>query len=120
MFIKAFVILWIGWLLSLQSVIATGKTTLVLGYVELEKDSRYKEERLYAGIEFKPRGRPWLGAEVALRESRIVGRALGVKFRLEKVSGKNNELNLSNEIYSLPVKFVFQDKTLDEILIQLY
>ena len=91
MIIKAFVILWIGWLLSLQSVLATGKTTLVLGYVELEKDPRYKEERLYAGIEFKPRGRPWLGAEVALRESRIVGRALGVKFRLEKVSGKNNE-----------------------------
>ena len=46
MIIKAFVILWIGWLLPLQSVLATGKTTLVLGYVELEKDPRYKEERL--------------------------------------------------------------------------
>ena len=91
MIIRAFVILWTICFISPQSVIATGKTTLVIGYVELEKDPRYREERLYAGIEFKPRGRPWAGAEVALRESRILSRALGVKFRFEKVSGKNNE-----------------------------
>ena len=41
-------------------------------------------------------------------------------FKLCSISRKNNVLSLSNEIYSLPVKFVFQDKTLDKIRIQLY
>lgn len=76
-------------LLSFQSVWAAGKTTLVIGYAQLDDDPSYRVDRRYAGIEFKPRGRPLPGAEVALRESRIVGRAIGVKFKLEKVSGKN-------------------------------
>ncbi|MEE2716408.1 MAG: ABC transporter substrate-binding protein [SAR324 cluster bacterium] len=76
-------------LLSFQSVWAAGKTTIVIGYAQLDDDPRYRVDRRYAGIEFKPRGRPLPGAEVALRESRIVGRAIGIKFRLEKVSGKS-------------------------------
>ena len=100
MIIKVFVNFLIGGLLCFQSVLATGKTTVIIGYAELEKDPRYIDKRLYAGIEFKPRGRPWPGAEVALRESRIVGRALGMKFQLEKISGKNNE-ELAAEINRL-------------------
>ena len=86
---KAFGIFCFAGLLSLQSVWGAGKTTLVIGYAELDGDPRYREDRRYAGIEFKPRGRPWPGAKVALRESRIVGRAIGIKFRLEKVSVKS-------------------------------
>ena len=41
-------------------------------------------------------------------------------FKLCSVSGNNNGLSLSSKIYSLSVKFVFQDKTLDEIRTQLY
>jgi len=41
-------------------------------------------------------------------------------FKLCSVSGKNDLLSLSSEIYSLSVNFVFQDKTLDEICTQLY
>ena len=100
MIIKVFVNFLIGGLLCFQSVLATGKTTVIIGYAELEKDPRYIDKRLYAGIEFKPRGRQWPGAEVALRESRIVGRALGMKFQLEKISGKNNE-ELAAEINRL-------------------
>ena len=36
-------------------------------------------------------------------------------FKLSSVSGKNKELNLTTEIFSLPVKFVFSNQTLDEI-----
>ena len=86
---KAWGVFCVVGLLSLQSVWGAGKTTLVIGYAELEDDPRYRVDRRYAGIEFKPRGRPLAGAEVALRESRIVGRAIGVKFRIEKVSGKD-------------------------------
>ena len=35
--------------------------------------------------------------------------------KLCSVSDKNIALSLSNEIYSLPIRFVFQDKTLDMI-----
>ena len=41
-------------------------------------------------------------------------------FKLCSIAGENNMLSLSSEIYSLPVKFVFQDKTLDKIRMQLY
>ena len=93
-------IIIIAGLLSLESVFAAAKTTLVIGYAELESDPRYHNQKLYAGIEFKPRGRPWPGAEVGLRDSKIVGRALGVKFRLEKVSGENSA-ELASEINRL-------------------
>ncbi|SVA37107.1 uncharacterized protein METZ01_LOCUS89961, partial [marine metagenome] len=40
-------------------------------------------------------------------------------FKLCAVFEKNNILNLSSKTYSLPIRFVFQDKTLDEIWTQL-
>ena len=86
---KAFGIFCFAGFLSLQSVWGAGKTTLVIGYAELDGDPRYLLDRRYAGIEFKPRGRPLPGAEVAMRESRILSRAIGVKFKLEKVTGNN-------------------------------
>ena len=40
-------------------------------------------------------------------------------FKLCSVFEKNNILNLSSKTYCLPIRFVFQDKTLDEIWTQL-
>ena len=36
-------------------------------------------------------------------------------FKLSPVSSENNKLNLTKKVFSLPIKFVFSDKTLDEI-----
>jgi len=40
-------------------------------------------------------------------------------FKLCSVFEKNNMLNISKKVYSLPIRFVFQDNTLDEIWTQL-
>ena len=116
---KAFGIFCFAGLLSIQSVWGAGKTTLVIGYAELDGDPRYREDRRYAGIEFKPRGRPWPGAEVALRESRIVGRAIGIKFRLEKVFVKSTP-ELAEAIVRLHekqnVSFVLVDAPAEALL----
>ncbi|MCK0505867.1 ABC transporter substrate-binding protein [Aromatoleum anaerobium] len=58
-----------------------------IGYVELEPDARYDPLRLkFRGLA-QPLGRPFAGAEVALREARFVGDALGASFALERVAG---------------------------------
>jgi ABC transporter substrate binding protein (PQQ-dependent alcohol dehydrogenase system) len=61
--------------------------TLTLGYLALERDARYDDKRLHFRNLAQPLGVPLAGAEVALRESRFVGQALGVEFALAPVRG---------------------------------
>ncbi len=75
--------LWI--MLSLSTAYCDEKT-LVIGYLELEDDSRYIEERMDARYQAQPWGRPYAGAEVAIKESRFSGSAAGVKFELKRQS----------------------------------
>ena len=63
--------------------------TVTLGYAEIIDDPRYDEKRAYARIRVKPHYRPIAGAEVAIRESRILGRALKMKFELIRAEAKN-------------------------------
>lgn len=55
------------------------------GFLELNQDMRYDEEKAYFRTLSRPLGRPIAGAEVALRESRFVGQAVGAEFALERV-----------------------------------
>jgi len=54
------------------------------GFLELNQDARYDEEKAYFRGMSRPLGRPVAGAEVALRESRFVGQAVGAEFGLER------------------------------------
>lgn len=63
---------------------AAERTAFTIGYLEIDGDARYEAPRSYAGIEVRPRHRPWPGAEMALRDSRILGRALKLDFALER------------------------------------
>lgn len=54
------------------------------GFLELAQDARYDEEKTYFRGLSRPLGRPLAGAEVALRESRFVGQAVGAEFGLER------------------------------------
>ena len=65
---------------------AAEKTPFPIGYLEIEGDVRYEAPRAYAGINVRPRNRPLSGAELALRDSKIIGRALGLKFSLERAA----------------------------------
>ena len=60
---------------------------LRIGYLEITEDPRYEQRRAYAGIQLRPQGRPVAGAELAIRESRIIGRALKLDISLERASG---------------------------------
>ena len=55
---------------------------VAMAYLELEDDPRYREKQMQARYPAQPWGRPFAGAEVALKESRFVGSAVGVKFEL--------------------------------------
>lgn len=57
--------------------------TVTIGYLSWDEDPRYSDRHTYARFLKEPTGRPEDGAEVALRELRFVGQAVGVEFELE-------------------------------------
>lgn len=71
--------------------------TVSLGYAEIIDDPRYEEKRAYARIRVKPHHRPVAGAEVAIRDSRILGRALNIKFQV-LLTEANNAKDLAAQI----------------------
>ena len=66
---------------------AEAATTVRIAHLEIEPDARYDETKLFFRGLAQPLGRPYAGAEVALREARFVGQAIGVDFALERVAG---------------------------------
>jgi ABC transporter substrate binding protein (PQQ-dependent alcohol dehydrogenase system) len=71
--------------LTLTPAIAAEREPFAVGYLEVAGDQRYAEVRNYTGLKLKTVRRPFPGAEVAARESRATGRALGLKLGLERV-----------------------------------
>lgn len=71
--------------LTLLPAIAAAREPFTIGYLEIAGDPRYAEVRNYTGLKLKTVRRPFPGAEVAARESRATGRALGLKLGLEWV-----------------------------------
>ena len=66
---------------------AAESTPFPMGYLEVTNDLRYEEKLAYARIRVKPHDRPRPGAELAVRGSRIIGRASKIKFSLEVAEG---------------------------------
>lgn len=58
------------------------RTPFTIAYVGLEDDPHYREVRAYTGLTLRQPYRPLDGAAVALRESRVIGRSLGLSFEL--------------------------------------
>lgn len=63
------------------------ETSFTIGYLEWSADPRYDEERVKAQYPLQPWGRPYAGAEQAIRETAFAGAALKLKFALERRSG---------------------------------
>lgn len=74
-----------------QRGIAETPTMLAIGYLSLAGDPRYREQRSYANIVLRPAIDPFQGAETAIKEGRILGRAVKIAFRLERVEGGSVE-----------------------------
>ena len=65
----------------------------VFAYVARADDPRYAVGRRYTGLILKQPYPPLPGARMAIRESRIVGRSLGVEFKLvEKTAGAGEDV----------------------------
>jgi ABC transporter substrate binding protein (PQQ-dependent alcohol dehydrogenase system) len=62
---------------------------LPIGYLQVSDDPRYVQKRRYAGIRVAPRHRPLPGAELAIREARVLGRALKIKVSLVPGDGQS-------------------------------
>jgi ABC transporter substrate binding protein (PQQ-dependent alcohol dehydrogenase system) len=61
---------------------AAGAEDFVFAYVGLADDPRYVVESRYTGLILKQPYPPLSGARMAIRDSRIVGRSLGITFKL--------------------------------------
>ena len=60
-------------------------------YLYQEDDPGYVEQRAYTGLKLRERKRPLPGAEAAIKEVRILGRALGLRFKLKAVEVPEGE-----------------------------
>lgn len=82
-------------LLALGCALPASAASVRLAYLEIADDPRYDEKRLYFRGLHAPLGRPYAGAEVALREARFVGKAIGAEFSLERVAAPDAQALLA-------------------------
>ncbi len=78
-------------LFLLASGTAGAQQEVTFGYLGLAKDPRYARLKTYTNLVLRPAIDPVDGAMTAMREARIVGRALKMKFALEVVREKDAE-----------------------------
>ncbi|BAL23931.1 ABC transporter substrate-binding protein [Azoarcus sp. KH32C] len=66
---------------------AAWAATVRIAHLEIEGDARYDDTHLAQHGLAQPLGRPYAGAEIAIREGKFAGKAVGVDFALERVTG---------------------------------
>jgi ABC transporter substrate binding protein (PQQ-dependent alcohol dehydrogenase system) len=60
-------------------------------YLQRAEDPFYERHRVYTGLRLRDRHRPLAAAKVGIRESRVLGRAMGLAFELREISLKPGE-----------------------------
>ena len=90
---------------------------LVIGYLELKGDPRYTKKRTYARFLNQPLGRPFVGAEVALKEIKFQGASASVQFKLERIRAKTmGELQTAmDDLSKIGVRFFLADLPSDTL-----
>ncbi len=78
-------------------VVPAGAVDVVIGYVELKRDVRYAKRRMIARYLTQPLGRPFAGAETALKEVGFHGAKVGAGFKLRRIKGRNGD-DLSDKV----------------------
>ncbi|NMG50945.1 ABC transporter substrate-binding protein [Azoarcus communis] len=69
--------------------------TVRFAWLALDKDVRYDDKRTFFRTLSQPPGNPYAGAEVAMRESRFVGQALKIDFKLDRATGADTSALLA-------------------------
>lgn len=88
-----------------------------IGYVSRIDEPYYSPQRFYAGMELQAPKRSIEGVHLALRESRVLGRSLGIKFTIEEVAtaDPDSALELVRQTISNGTVFLILDLPLNEI-----
>ena len=63
---------------------AFAQDTARIVYLGLEEDGRYESQPLYTGLSLRDRDRPLDGIRLGFRDTRVLGRAVGVTFELQE------------------------------------
>ncbi|WP_353475092.1 hypothetical protein PVT71_16155 [Salipiger sp. H15] len=66
--------------------------TVRLVYLGMEDDPYYEPQPIYTGLSLRDRHRPVEGLRLGMRDTRVLGRALGFSFDLEEVTAGPEEL----------------------------
>jgi ABC transporter substrate binding protein (PQQ-dependent alcohol dehydrogenase system) len=74
-----------------KSLAASDAKPFTFLYVSIADDPHYAKSKSYTGLVLRDRKPPIDGAQAAIRESRIIGRSIGVKFSLEHVEIESAE-----------------------------
>lgn len=87
------------------------ENTFNIGYLELNKDPRYKKKRLFARFAGQAIGRPYAGAQIAIREVKFHGSEIDTGFKIERKQAKTIEQlsEFIEEFYSNGVRFFVLD-----------
>jgi ABC transporter substrate binding protein (PQQ-dependent alcohol dehydrogenase system) len=64
---------------------AAAEDPALIVYLGLEGDPRYEQQPVYTGLSLKVPSRPLDGVRLGFRDTRVLGRALGVSFELSEV-----------------------------------
>lgn len=85
--------------------------TVRFAWLALDKDVRYDDKRTFFRTLSQPPGNPYAGAEVAMRESRFVGQALKIDFKLDRATGADTSALLAqlNRLHAEGVRYFLVD-----------
>lgn len=107
-------------LLSLTLLIAgpaAAREPFEFAYLYRDGDPVYEETRSYTGLRLRDKQRPLAGAEAGLKESKVLGRAIGLKFKLRNVALAPDSAarDLIDTLLAEGVFVILLDLPLDEV-----
>lgn len=102
---------------ALSSEGVDGEKVFTIGFLELKSDKRYKKKQTFAKFMGQALGRPFAGAEIALKEIKFHGTELGITFALQhEVAKKAKDLPAKiSELYDKGVRFFILDLPADDL-----
>lgn len=82
-----------------------------IGFIELKSDPRYKKKRLFARFMGQALGRPFAGAQLALKEISFHGVELGISFDLQHAIARQPQQLATkiSELYATGIRFFLLD-----------
>ncbi len=114
--IAAFLVTWLA-LFGATVAEAATKETVSFAYLQRENDPAYVQHRSYTGLVLRDRTPPLAGAKTAMRESRVIGRSIGVKFELrESMLGVDEDvIDALTALIGEGVRFFLLDLPLQDV-----